>query len=75
MEPFFNVGLLLWYARDDIGGTDIDSGNSIGYGLGTDLNLYNNRETMMRVEYYNYDFNDVYLESSGVLRIGIVVRM
>ncbi len=72
-ELFAKVGINSWEVCQSSGcDTKLDSGQGLAYGAGINLNLYDSKARMMRIEWEHSAIDSVYLKKLDVISINIV---
>lgn len=73
IEAFAKVGLSYWSTLDD-DMDSLESGSGISYGAGIDINVYGNKDRIMRVEWHHQTYDEIVFNGSDTVSLSAVFK-
>ena len=72
-EFFAKAGLSFWSICGNADcGDELESGQSLAYGAGVNVNIYDSNERMMRLEWEHTAIDSIYIDSLDIISLNIV---
>ena len=71
LDAYVRVGAFMWTSSVSFDDT-VDEGLEVTVGVGLDVNVYGDRERLLRLQWDRYNFNGVVLDQADVLSANLV---
>jgi len=73
IDAFAKLGVSMWEINSDVDST-LESGEGLLYGAGFDINLYNNKDRLLRVEWEHHEFDNITLNDADTVSVSAIFQ-
>ena len=71
IDAFAKLGVSMWEVYKDYDST-LESGEGLLYGAGLDINIYNNKDRVLRLEWEHHEFDNITLNDADTISASVI---